>query len=474
MVARFTSSLWSQLVGREREAVIGRPDDGRLPHEFATVLQRDFINSGRLPGEMIGTLADIRQRYGLGRCTCREAIGILEMRGWLKSRRGARGGLVLSQPTSRDLAKLMVVHLCLKGARVDQIIEARRIVHHAVIRKLILSRHTLSTPIELSNAVTHEAKFSRWLAAQTGNRALEFLMDFVIALYEECAPENPTACIVDEKEMLDALRDADGPRATAALDPFLERTERLQAGEKVVFRRMFSRHALSSSTTHAASLAQWLLQEIAQHGDCGPIDLGTEAAIGERHRLNRDVVRRAIRMLEDIGVVVPKRGRSGGLTSRSPDLAAVVELIPPLLYQQQAAAADIDEAMRILKLETARLAAFRMQKGLASSKVAALAEQLLCTTPMHPHELIMMENGLVELAENDVLAACDRGMLFCGAVHSPNLTNPALPCAAEGVANTRTIIEAIRAGDVQGAEAAVMKKMVDLNGRYSAHPAKPD
>jgi hypothetical protein len=60
-------------------------------------------------------------------------------------------------------------------------------------------------------------------------------------------------------------------------------------------------------------------------------------------------------------------------------------------------------------------------------------------------------------------------VLFCGSDHSPNLTNPALPCAVEGVANTRTIIQAIRTGDVQGAEAAVMKKMVDLNGRYSAH-----
>jgi hypothetical protein len=86
VVATFTNSLWSQLVGREREAVIGRPDDGRLPHKFAMVLQRDFINNGRLPREMIGTLADIRHRFGFGRCTCREAIGILEMRGWLATR----------------------------------------------------------------------------------------------------------------------------------------------------------------------------------------------------------------------------------------------------------------------------------------------------------------------------------------------------------------------------------------------------
>lgn len=467
MGATLNRSLWSQLVGREREAVIGRPDDARLAHEFAALLQREFVSSGRQSGEVIGTLSDIRQRYGLGRWACREAIGILEMRGLLESRRGAGGGLVLSQLTSNDLAKLMLVHLCLKGARVDQILEARRTVHGIVVRKLMSGGRVVFGPRELSNTAEPGQSFSHWLAAQTGNRTFEFLMEFVTALCDECAAEGASTPVVDEKPLLDAIRSGDESRARAALDDFLAGTERLRAGEKVVFKRMFVRHALGTSTTHAARLAQRLLTEIAQRGEGGPADLGTEAEIGERHHLNRDIVRRAIRILEDIGVVVPKRGRHGGLTSREPDLAAVVELIPAVLYQRRISPADVAEVMMFLKLEAARLAALRVHDGIASEKVAGLAEHLLSTTPTQPHELIMMENRLIELTENEVLAAGDRGLFFCGPVQSPELTDPAGPQASQSIANTRVIIEAIRAGDVSRAEAAFMKKMIDLNDRRS-------
>ncbi|HEY5755969.1 MAG TPA: hypothetical protein VIU34_09100 [Steroidobacter sp.] len=471
MTATLTRSLWSQLVGLERAAVIGRPDDGRLAHEFAALLQREFVSSGRQSGEVIGTLSDIRQRYGLGRWACREAVGILEMRGLLESRRGAGGGLVLSQPTSNDLAKLMLVHLCLKGARVDQIIEARRIVHLMVVRKLLSVGRVAFGPREISNTAEPSQGFSRWLAAQTANRAFEFLMEFVTALYDECAADSSNVQAVDERPLLDAIRRGDDQCASAALDEFLQGTERLQAGEKVVFRRMIARHALGTSTTHAARLTQWLLKEIAQRGDSGPMDLGTEAEIGERHNLNRDTVRRAIRMLEDVGVVVPKRGRHGGLASREPDLAAVVELMPPLLYQRRISSDAVVEVLRLLKLEAARLAASRICRGLASGKVAALAEQLLRTPPTRPHELIMMENRLIELTENDVLAACDRGLFFCGPVMSPEFTDPVAPHASLAIANTRVIIEAIRAGDVARAEAAFMKKMIDLNDRQRTQAA---
>ena len=63
----------------------------------------------------------------------------------------------------------------------------------------------------------------------------------------------------------------------------------------------------------------------------------------------------------------------------------------------------------VLKLEAARVAALRMRDGIASEKVARLAEHLLCTTPTQPHVLIMRENRLIELTENEVLEACDRG-----------------------------------------------------------------
>ncbi|MDB6014888.1 MAG: putative Transcription factor, GntR family, partial [Gammaproteobacteria bacterium] len=429
------------------------PDDQRLPHELATLLQRELITSGWQSGEVIGTLPDIRRRYGLGRWACREAVGILEMRGWLELRRGAGGGLRVTLPTTQHLAKLMLVHLCLKGARVDQVIEARQTVHRVVVRKLMT--------LDCRGALPDQ-DFSRWLAAQTGNRTISLLMEFVTALYDECEGTVAVAQVAEQARLWDAVRSGDESRAGAALDDFLEATERLRAGEKVGLPWMFSRDGSETAATYAARLAQWLMKEIAQRAQDGQVDLGNEAEIGERHHLNRDIVRRAIRMLEDIGVVVSRRGANGGLTSREPDLAVIVELIPQLLHQQRVSSREVGEAFLLFKLEAARLSAARVQAGVASAKVTTLAQELRHTTPAQPHELIMMENRLIDLAENDVLAACDRGILFHGPVLPPEFTDPAGWWATRSITNNRMIIEAILAGDVQGAEAALMKKLLDM------------
>ncbi len=471
MSATLTQSLWSQLAGPERAAIIGRPENGRLAHEFATRFQRELIGSGCQAGEVIGTLADIRQHYGLGRWACREAVGILEMRGWLESRRGAGGGLVLTLPTIHDLAKLTLLHLCLKGLRVDQIVEARCAIHRTVVRKLLMRASNQPAAKQLGCAIgfqfaagIHAAtrQFSSWLAEQTGNRALGFLMEFVTALSDECAELPAKETDTAQTRLWTAILSQDEDRVSAALEHFLESTERLRAGDAVALPRVFSRDGTSSAATHSARLAQWLLREITQRARAGHADLGTEAAIGERHQLNRDIVRRALRMLEDIGIVVPRRGRQGGLKRRDPDLAVIIELMPPLLAQQDVSSAEVVDATPLLKLEAARLAADRVQTGAASGNVAGLAEKLTAMVPNRPHELIMMENSLVDLAENEVLAACDRGLMFYGPMLASDMTDPSGLRTGRAIANTIDIIEAIRAGDMQRTEAAFMKKLLGL------------
>jgi DNA-binding FadR family transcriptional regulator len=468
MSTTLTASLWSRLAGPERAAMIGRPEDSRRAHEFATLLQRDLVSSGCRSGEVIGTLADIRQRYGLGRWACRETVGILEMRGWLESRRGARGGLVLTLPTLRDLAKLTLLHLCLKGLRVDQIIEARWTIHRIVVRKLLAHSAAQGTPRRYDYHPAG-APFSGWLSNQTGNRAFDFLMELVTALYDECVGSPVTESNAQEARLWTAIRRGDEAYAMAALEDFLASTERLRAGDVVALPRVFARDRGSSVATHSARLAQRLLRDIAQQASSGITDLGTEAAIGERQQLNRDIVRRALRMLEDIGIVVPRRGRQGGLTRREPDLAVIIELIPPLLAQREVLPTAAVDAALYLKLEAARLAAARVRTGTAGDKVAALADKLMSTVPRQPHELITMENSLIDLTENEVLAACDRGLMFYGPIFAPDMIDAAGARAGRAIINTFDLTEAIRAGDVRRTEAAFMQKMGDLRGSR-AHP----
>ena len=459
------SSFWYQLDGPERAIIIGRAAARKLAHETATALQHELISDGWRSGEMVGTLTDIRHRYGLGRLAFRQAIGILEMRGWVESRRGGGGGLVLTLPTVQDLATLTTLYLYLKDACTNQIIEAHRSVHQSIVRKLVMcggERHALSdfrcantatqirSDAALPSLADSNLNFSRWLATQTGNRCLSFIMDFVLALYEESARTTMVAPIPEEEALWDAICSTDNHRAMIALDRYLACIECLRPGAKLGLPRAFPRNSSGGSITCAARLMHRLIDEIARRGQRGPFNLGTEAEIGSRHDHKQDVVRQAVRMLEDIGVAVVRRGGQGGLTSRDPDLAAVIELIPPLLFQRSVSWIEVLEALCFLKPEAARLAALHVCDATANEQVATLTEQLLSARPMRSHELITMENTLVDLAENSVLTACDRGLLLYGPVRPP--VDPAGAQATAGFEGMRNIVDAVLRGDPKAAE----------------------
>jgi DNA-binding FadR family transcriptional regulator len=292
--------------------------------------------------------------------------------------------------------------------------------------------------------------FSRWLAAQTGNQCFAFVMDFVLALYDESAGTQVRAPIAEEQALWHAICSKNKHRANIALERYLTSIECLRRGEKLGLPNAFPRNSSGDAATYAARLTRDLISKIAQHGQRGPIDLGTEAEIGSQYHLHHKIVRQAMRVLEDIGVVVARRGGQGGFTSREPDLAAVIDLIPPLLFQRGVSCEEVFEALGLLKLETARLAAQHVHKGTAGNNVTLLTEQLLCAIPMWSHELIAMENMLVDLSENDVLAACDRGLLLYAPLRPQEIRLHAF--AATGIASMRNIVDAVLRGDPQAAE----------------------
>jgi DNA-binding FadR family transcriptional regulator len=281
-------------------------------------------------------------------------------------------------------------------------------------------------------------------------------MEFVLALYDESAGTRVRAPIAEEEGLWDAICSKDEHRANIALNRYLACIECLRPGEKLDLPHTFPGNGSGGSATHSARLTRALIGKIAQCGQRGPIDLGTEAEIGSQHQLHHKIVRQAIRVLEDIGVVVARRGGQGGFTSREPDLAAVIDLIPPLLFQRGVSCDEVFEALGLLKLETARLAALHVRKGTAGNSVTILTEQLLCARPMWSHELIAMENMLVDLSENDVLAACDRGLLLYGPLRPQELQLHAL--AATGIASMRNIVDAVLRGDPQAAETVASQR----------------
>jgi DNA-binding FadR family transcriptional regulator len=83
-------------------------------HEQVVDRLRRAIHLGDyLPGDRLPSERDIADRLGVSRESVREAIRVLEREGYVRSRRGASGGLVvtaLSEPVARTLARLRADH----------------------------------------------------------------------------------------------------------------------------------------------------------------------------------------------------------------------------------------------------------------------------------------------------------------------------------------------------------------------------
>ncbi|MBV9842593.1 MAG: GntR family transcriptional regulator [Sphingomonadaceae bacterium] len=70
----------------------------KLAERVAERIVSDIIQRGWQAGDMLGTEADLIERYGISRATFREAVRQLEWHGAAGMRRGANGGLVVNAP----------------------------------------------------------------------------------------------------------------------------------------------------------------------------------------------------------------------------------------------------------------------------------------------------------------------------------------------------------------------------------------
>ena len=66
--------------------------------ELAAALEQSLENNGLRPGDLVGTLHQIREETGFARSTVSEAVRLLRERGLLEIRPGRGGGLFVAEP----------------------------------------------------------------------------------------------------------------------------------------------------------------------------------------------------------------------------------------------------------------------------------------------------------------------------------------------------------------------------------------
>jgi DNA-binding FadR family transcriptional regulator len=249
----------------------------------------------------------------------------------------------------------------------------------------------------------------------------------------------------------------------------LRATERVPLDKGIRVRRLLNDRRSVGATKSALRVAMGLVKEIVEASPNEAANLGSELDIGLRHSANAEIVRQAIRLLEDLGVASPRRGRYGGLEPREPDAASIIGLIPHILIRDRLKISDCFDAAGLLKVEMAMTAAAIGEAGWGPK--AQAARDAVGRAPDRLHSVVF-ERAILDLIDNSVLTACERGFLMYACNVKPVTETDAVPVAAvERISSmTRRVVERILEGDVDGAEAAAFEKHRSLALRFSPSP----
>ena len=188
--------------------------------------------------------------------------------------------------------------------------------------------------------------------------------------------------------------------------------------------------------------------------------LGTEASLAAAQGVSRWVMREALAIAEQDGLVEIRRGRLGGIAVSAPVLTVVGSAVRRFLSLSRISAAELYAARALLEGFAARLAIARRDRA-SSAALAELAARAASSPPdQHPAMLFLVLREVLRSAGNvslEVLAyALSQATVELALLRGAD--EPALAAAASVQLPERvTLVEAILAADSARAEAAIAR-----------------
>jgi len=392
----------------------GEPSS-RLAEEAARRIEDDIASSGFLPGCSLGSLRVLSERYRVGRAVIREALGLLERRGLGKMRPGPCGGFILTKPRCDGVARELAQHFRTSGITLQQLLDAREAVDLMVVRMALAARSR--NPIPPGSSAESPATEPDPLAARlqlaqgAGEPTLVVLVECLNQLTLDFLPASAAQWVGLEARhaMSDvrlAVQRGDLPAAMVAAEGAHQELMACMSELKQSTDRLSD--PSSAGGALAGNIAGQLAAQILGGGSAG-MRLGSEWDLCERFGVSRLTLRRAIRLLQDSGLVECRRGRGNGLIARDRRAPGSIRLLLAYLIGEKLDPMSAGTMLLQLNCFTPALAVARAGED-EKHKLQAALETIESDESVDRYDLLRLVQRVSRLADSPVIDLISRSL----------------------------------------------------------------
>ncbi|MGH8219170.1 MAG: FadR/GntR family transcriptional regulator [Steroidobacteraceae bacterium] len=446
----------------------------RLAHGLARRIEDEILCRNLAPGELLGSLRELSERYATGRSVTREAFGLLERRGLGRMRPGPCGGFILAKPHVDTIAEELADYFRSRGMTLLQLMDAREAVDMMAARFAATGQaadaelaglDATSVPDSLSGHLSARLEIAR-LAAQPVLLLLVECLNSLTVDFGRDGNSPPNSIRRFPLEMRRALRAGDVDATVAA-------ARQAHTGLAAWLidchpsRSMPPRPASRTSRDRSLSalIASKLTAEIEALSRVGA-RLGSESDLCERFSVSRLTLRQAIRRLQDSGLVECRRGRGNGLVVRDRRAAGSIRLMLAYLIAEKTDPLVAGTILLQINCVVPALAVSRADAEQRRVLEAALSRVESCD-PFCRYDLLNLVQCVSRLAESPILDLFSRCLAAYEARFRPGLAER-LPARAQ--ANyfqlIRRLLERLpfsSAADIERAKLESAALMLDMS-----------
>ena len=128
------------------------------PKQIADELRGLIITGDLDEGDLLGTEAELIERFEASRPSLREALRILEAEGLISVVRGALGGVIVHRPDQRMTARAAALVLQSRSVALADVFEASAVIEPAAARMIATSRHRQRAVAQLRDVIVEQKR----------------------------------------------------------------------------------------------------------------------------------------------------------------------------------------------------------------------------------------------------------------------------------------------------------------------------